>query len=622
MSRRTTLCRPLQRKAILLTNRDDNSEMEELIFALGANLVGVVLQRRLHPDPQLFLGSGKTEEARELLRASGADLVVIGGNLKPIQIFNHQRFFDEGRIQRGKDAAPQVEVYDRTRLILEIFRERARSPEARLQVELATLQYEMPLVKEAIHAQRRGERQAAQFGGGEYEVNQYHDMMKKRMSRIRRDLEKMSHERGVRRKHRRRGGFHLVSLAGYTNAGKSSLLRAMSQQDALVENRYFSTLATKTARVHSDRREILVTDTVGFIEDLPPWMVDAFHSTLEEIALADVILLVLDASDSAEEMSRRLRSSLRILWQFDGRHASATGANADVRGGPSAPPMAYAASRRRGGDTTVDEESEPSAAPQQVDAQHAQSTDARRDETPMHPARGGQAPQGRHAEDAPNDANGEESVEYYADAANAAAANAAVEPRVLMPMRRGLAPILVALNKTDRVPPEEMAAKRARLEAQGLLDPEATVAVSAHTGDGLQDLYERLYALIPDYDEYEVALPPSPESEAFIAWLHDNADVLDLTRGNEAHVHFEAKRSLRPTLAARLNDVGATPLREAMRESRQTAADEAAADEAQGVDATTAKDAREASDTREESGTTGTREVNETGRREPPKARE
>src|SRR5581483_8554578 len=114
--------------------------------------------------------------------------------------------------------------------------------------------------------EKKGERQAAMFGGGEYGVNEYYDMMKRRMTRIRRDLERMRQERGLRRKHRRRGGFHLVSLAGYTNAGKSSLLRALSDRETLVENRYFSTLSTKTSRAQSEKREILVTDTVGFIE--------------------------------------------------------------------------------------------------------------------------------------------------------------------------------------------------------------------------------------------------------------------------------------------------------------------------------------------------------------------
>ena len=468
----------MRRKALLLTTTPRTEELEELVFALGADIVGSVLQRRLQPDAVGYLGSGKLDEARTTQRALGAGLVVVNGALKPGQIYAIQRFFSEG----AHEDAP-VEVYDRTRLILEIFRERAHSPEARLQVELAQLTYDMPLVKEAIHREKKGERQAAMFGGGEYGVNEYHDMMKRRMARIRRDLEKMRLERGVRRKHRRRGGFHLVSLAGYTNAGKSSLLQALSEKETLVENRYFSTLSTKTARAQSDKREILVTDTVGFIEDLPPWMVEAFHSTLEEIALADVILLVVDASDPAPEMARRLRSSLRVLHEFDAEHAGAARRDAEL---------------------------------------------------------GGRAPR---------------------DA-----------PRGGVPYRRGLAPILVALNKVDRVPAAELDEKQAALEVEGLLAPGSTVRVSAKARSGLDELYAHLYDLIPDHDGYEVALPPSPASEGLIAWLHESADVLDLTRGNEVHIHFEASRSLRATLLERLRAVGATALREVTREAARQAA--------------------------------------------------
>lgn len=517
--------------------------MEELIFALGADLVETVYQRRPQPDPQLYLGSGKIEEARRTRAAFGADLVVVNAALKPGQIFSLRQAFREGA---GEDA-DRIEVYDRTRLILEIFRERARSPEARLQVELATIQYEIPLVKEAIHLEKRGERQAAMFGGGQYGVNEYYDMMKRRMVRIRRDLDKMRRERDLRRKHRRRGGFHLVSLAGYTNAGKSSLLKALSERHALVENRYFSTLSTKTARAQSDRREILVTDTVGFIEDLPPWMVEAFHSTLEEIALADVILLVVDASDPAEEMARRLRSSLRVLWEFDGNGGSGVGpARGDVGASFSSLPSAPAGSL-------------PSS-PSPHDATMPGSpspSEARTSSPPSSPS----SPRVSSSPGGPTPSDGTSPAASPA----ASALTGGEGARVFFPTRRGLAPILVALNKVDAVPRAELEEKRQRLEDEGLLPPGGWVALSARTGQGLPELYERLYALIPDYDEFEVCLLPTPEAEAFIGWLHENADVLDLTRGNEVHLHFEAKRSLRAELQKRLAAAGAAPLKEVQR---------------------------------------------------------
>src|SRR4029079_15806420 len=134
---------PARRKALLLTSRPDTGEMEELIFALGADLAGTVLQKRAQPDPQLYLGRGKVEEAAQAFVGLQADLVVVNAALKPSLIFNLQQAFTDEARSRGKRDVERVDVYDRTRLILEIFRERARSPEARLQVELATLQYEM-----------------------------------------------------------------------------------------------------------------------------------------------------------------------------------------------------------------------------------------------------------------------------------------------------------------------------------------------------------------------------------------------------------------------------------------------------------------------------------------------
>lgn len=351
--------KPLRPRALVLSLDPDTRELEELVWSLGYDVVDVVVQKRDKPDPATYLGRGKIDEAAARALDLGCALVAVNAALKPGQVFALERHFRDAKKRRERkarlaegdedfvpldaealaldDAAASrprpstpasaraspsppadVQVYDRLRLILDIFSERARSPEARLQVEYARLQYETPLVKEVIHLAKKGEHPGF-LGGGRYEVNYYYMMMRSRMARIRRELDRISQERDVRRRHRRRGGFRLVSLAGYTNAGKSSLLEALADTRTLVENRYFSTLATTTRRASHDGRTFLLTDTVGFIEDLPPWMVEAFHSTLEEIALSDCVLLAVDASEPLPEIERKLRSSLQVLATMHAR---------------------------------------------------------------------------------------------------------------------------------------------------------------------------------------------------------------------------------------------------------------------------------------------------------------
>ncbi|MGQ0536013.1 MAG: GTPase HflX [Methanobacteriota archaeon] len=314
-----------EKRAILLSLHRGNAEVESLIASLGYGLSGVHVQRRPRPDPNTFFGKGKVEEIARSLHAdevettrrartgpirrrtddteATVDLVVVNDELRASQVYHLEQTF-------------RTRVLDRVGLILEIFADRARTEEARLQVELAKLSYEAPMVKEYINMTKRGEHPGF-MAGGEYTVAYYYDTIRRKSAKIRRELERIRKERDVRRAHRRRAGYHLVSLAGYTNAGKSALLRRLSGAEVAVENRLFSTLQTTTRRATDDTREILVTDTVGFIEDLPPWVVDAFHSTLEEITLSDVIVLVLDVADATSEIERKLRTSLQILWSFE-----------------------------------------------------------------------------------------------------------------------------------------------------------------------------------------------------------------------------------------------------------------------------------------------------------------
>ncbi len=297
-----------KKNAIIVSLNDDISEINELADSLGYNVVKEFIQHRKIPDVNFYIGSGKVGDIREYVDSSLEDinLIIVDGELKPSQWFS---------LEKGL----QVDVYDRIRLILAIFEERAERKEARLQVKLAQLQYERPYVRELIHRARAGEHPGL-MAGGEYQVDDYYEMIKKQVKKIRGNLEKIRSDRELHRRTRHKSGFYLVSLAGYTNAGKSSLLNLLSGEKVTVEERLFSTLSTTTRRIRNGEKgkkvPILLTDTVGFIENLPSWIIDAFHSTLEEIELADVVVLVLDGSDKKEIVEKKLHVSLSELTEL------------------------------------------------------------------------------------------------------------------------------------------------------------------------------------------------------------------------------------------------------------------------------------------------------------------
>jgi GTP-binding protein HflX len=314
------------RPAVLLSPEPGTDEIEALARSAGLWLAGRFVQRLEAPNPKFYLGEGKVRSiARALKRSRGgagagedADddeggrlaeapaVAVFNGDLKPTQVYHLEKAFG-------------IPVFDRTRLILEIFTKRANSPEARLQVELAHLQYDVPLVREYIHRTRTGEHPGLFFAGGAYQVDDYYEMIKARMARIRRELARIAKERAQRRKTRRRGGQALLALAGYTNAGKSALFRALTDEPAAVNDELFTTLSTTTRRLRFPVQgsNVLLTDTVGFIRNLPPWLVEAFMSTLEEVFLSDAIILVVDLSDETAEMLSKLETTLAILRRGD-----------------------------------------------------------------------------------------------------------------------------------------------------------------------------------------------------------------------------------------------------------------------------------------------------------------
>jgi GTP-binding protein HflX len=295
---------PEKMDAVIISLDEDTEEMKELARAMNYQIRTVFVQNRDSPHPKFFLGKGKVAEIGTYLKGSSVKMAVVNSPLKPTQIFHLQNAWD-------------VTVFDRTRLILEIFSNRARSQEARLQVELAKLEYEVPLVKELIHRSKMGEH-PGYMAGGEYQVDQYYEMIRKRIKKIRSRLKTVKKDRSEKRRRRREKGFFLISIAGYTNAGKSMLLKALTSEDVIIEDKVFSTLVTLTRRGRGRRGEaFLFSDTVGFIKDLPPWLIEAFHSTLEEIFLADIVLLVIDVSEGADIILNKIRTSYGFLRYKD-----------------------------------------------------------------------------------------------------------------------------------------------------------------------------------------------------------------------------------------------------------------------------------------------------------------
>jgi GTP-binding protein HflX len=287
------------RRCVVLSIREDVDEVSALVESLRFELLEIVVQKRGRPDPRSYVGRGKTEELRDIVKEQGADLVIVDDELKPSQVHNLQ-------------SVVGVDVFDRIRVILEIFTRRARSQEAKLQVELATLQHRIPLVKETINLLKKGERPGL-LGGGEVGTHQYLREIRQRMAKIKRELEDVRKVRSVRRKHRRRRSFVTVSVAGYTNAGKTSALNMLTEAGAEVDSRYFSTLSPLSRTVEGVESRVLINDTVGFIEDLPPWLIEAFESTLEEVYDADLVILVIDASEALVKVERKVRASLEII---------------------------------------------------------------------------------------------------------------------------------------------------------------------------------------------------------------------------------------------------------------------------------------------------------------------
>ena len=277
------------------------SELELLTLSAGASVEAVVQGKRAAPDPKLFAGSGKVQEIGEALRAHGADIVIFNHALSPRQ-------------QRNLERELQCMVIDRTALILDIFAQRARSHEGKLQVELAQLEH---LATRLVRGWTHLERQKGGIGlrgPGEKQLETDRRLLGNRVKMLKSRLVQLEKQRKVRRRARERRDALSVSLVGYTNAGKSTLFNALTKAGAYAADQLFATLDTTSRRLYVGGANVVLSDTVGFIRDLPHALVAAFQATLEETAQADLLLHVVDSA--SEDRDAQIAAVNQVLAEI------------------------------------------------------------------------------------------------------------------------------------------------------------------------------------------------------------------------------------------------------------------------------------------------------------------
>ena len=290
------------RRAVLMHRDGDPTELLALAETMGIEVVDVQYQKG-KDDPRTYFGKGRLQDVADEISTAveghpwhGVDLVIVHSNASPRQLVNIHE-------------SVQVEVWDRVRLLLSLFISHAGSVEARTQVRIAQLQADRSVLRELVNQQTTGER--AGFGaGGRQAIQGVLATVSRELTQLRKKQRKHALARKERRRQRARGGARTVGLAGYTNAGKSSLFLALSGKEVLVEDKLFSTLETTVGRMEMSPR-ILLADTIGFIDELPSDLLDAFHATLDESLQCDLLLLVVDSSDEISEFKRKLSTTRR-----------------------------------------------------------------------------------------------------------------------------------------------------------------------------------------------------------------------------------------------------------------------------------------------------------------------
>lgn len=313
---------------------DSLSELEALARTAGAQVVGTLIQRLPHPDPLTYVGKGKAQELRDLVRQEDCDLAIFDHELSPTQ-------------QRALEKLLDVRIVDRTALILDIFAQHAHTREGRLQVELAQLEYRLPrLAGREVEYTRQagGSRGAGGAGGaigvrgpGETRLEIDRRRIRSRIADLKDEIEEVRTQRSLHRQQRAAQAIPVVAVVGYTNAGKSTLFNALTEAGVLAENKLFATLDPITRHILlPGNQEVLVTDTVGFIQKLPTRLIAAFRATLEEVIEADLLLQVVDISHpNAIEQSETVNDVLQELAASDKPRVTALN-KVDLLADPSA----------------------------------------------------------------------------------------------------------------------------------------------------------------------------------------------------------------------------------------------------------------------------------------------
>ncbi len=288
--------------------KNESSHLDELkSLAKAANYVVVSSVEQVRDaDPRFQIGRGKAEQLVKLVKDLEVDKIIFDNDLSTAQAYNLAKMTG-------------LEVIDRFKLILEIFSERASTTESKLQIRLANLRYMLPHARQAVRLARR-EEQPGFHGLGKYEVDIYLQMIKREIHHVQQKLAKISKKRNIHRERRLDLGYSLISLAGYTNAGKSTLFKALSKEDVPIDKKLFTTLSTTTRGVKFEGHFCLLTDTVGFIDRLPLTLVSSFLNTLAETIFSDLIILVVDVSEPVGTICHKIDCCRTILEDIGANH--------------------------------------------------------------------------------------------------------------------------------------------------------------------------------------------------------------------------------------------------------------------------------------------------------------